>query len=124
MPRTLVGSGMPARYFRGTATMTRAISRTPTTLGMTRSRCSATAMPCSEPLSTMREVPVRSAAMSAAPLSQCAFVQFGEVGVVGGQLRGGRGFDPRALVQDDVGARLVRVGVAVELQPDHAQVEP
>src|SRR3954467_6494228 len=96
------------------------MSRTPTTLAITRYRCSAAAIACSE----SRADVVRSAATRAALLTERALVEFGEVGVVGSQLRISRGVDARALVQDDVPARGAVVGVAVQLDAHHAQVEP
>src|SRR3954454_4435336 len=120
VPRTTTGPRTPPAYFRGTATQISRISRTPTTFAMTRYRWSAAAIACSE----SRADAVRSAAMGAAPLAERALVEFGEVGVVGGQLRVSRRVDARALVQDDVRTRRPLVGVAVQLDPDHAQVEP
>src|SRR4051794_35379414 len=70
-----------------------------------------------------REAVVGSAAMLG-PLLQRPLVELGEVGVVGGQLRVAGGVDARPLVEDQVGARLVLVGVAVELLAAHAHVEP
>src|SRR5688500_18798768 len=97
VPRMVTGVGMPAKYLSGTATTISRISRTPTTLAMTRYRCSAAAIACSE----SRAGAVRSAAIAGAPLPQCAFVELGEVGVVGGQLGVSRRVDAWALVEDD-----------------------
>src|SRR5689334_23457460 len=112
------GSRMPPKYFSGTATQMSAMSRTPTTFAITRYRCRAAAIACSE----SRAV-VRSAAMGAL-LAQRALVQFGEVGVVGGQFGVSRGVDAGALVEDDVPPGSAIVRVAVQLDPHHAQVEP
>src|SRR4051812_46876400 len=115
----MTGSRMPPKYFSGTATQMSAIRRTPTTFAITRYRCSAAAIACSE----SRADVVRSAAMGAL-LTERALVELGEVGVVGGQLRISRRVDARALVEDDVPAGRALVGVAVQLDADHAQVEP
>src|SRR3954469_727161 len=120
VPRTTTGPRTPPAYFRGTATQISRISRTPTTFAMTRYRWSAAAIACSE----SRADAVRSAAMGAAPLAERALVEFGEVGVVGGQLGVSRRVDARALVQDYVPSRCAVVGVAMQLDADHAQVEP
>src|SRR4051812_6053744 len=114
------GSRMPPKYLSGTAMQMSAISSTPTTLAITRYRCSAAAIACSE----SRADVVRSAATGVALLSERPFVEFGEVGVVGGQLRISRRVDASALVEDDVPPRRSVVRVAVQLDTDHAQVEP
>src|SRR3954452_19521729 len=111
---------MPPKYLRGTATQISRISRTAMTFAITRYRWSAAAIACSE----SRADAVRSAATGAAPLAERTLVEFGEVGVVGGQLGVSRRVDARALVQDDVRTRRPLVGVAVQLDPYHAQLDP
>src|SRR5690349_6863288 len=101
VPSTTTGPRIPPKYFSGTATQISRISRTPTTFAITRYRCSAAAIACSE----SRADVVRSAAMGAAPLAERALVEFGEVGVVGGQLRVSSRVDAGTLVEDDVPSR-------------------
>src|SRR3712207_6706235 len=116
---------MPARYLRGTATRTSAMSRTPTIQAITRYRVSAagTSRPTRRASARgSRDAVVGSAAMLG-PLPQRPLVELGEVGVVGGQLGVPGGVDARPLVEDQVAARLVLVRIAADLVEAHLHVE-
>src|SRR3712207_6461618 len=105
---------MPPRYLSGTATRISAMSRTPTIQAITRYRVRAvgTSRPTRRARARGRREAVVGSAAMLGPLLQRPLVELGEVGVVGGQLRVTRGVDAQPLVEDQVGTRLVRVGVA------------
>src|SRR3712207_7991598 len=116
---------MSPRYLSGTATRISAMSRTPTIQAITRYRVRAagTSRPTRRARARgSRKAVVGSAAMLG-PLLQRPLVQLGQVGVVGGQLGVAGGVDARPLVEDQVGARLVLVGIATDLVEAHLHVE-